>query len=162
MKITYYTLTTVVSTFVTTYNFKYPLLRRGFNKGNLILCLCFKNIFDWLVAEWPHFDFRRLFACHSTQINSPVSIRNSWFNLPKTTCRHTLLCCESNTLVLSRFFFFFFFFAADVGLFLETGKGLTCAVITESIDLRPDWWIWHYIVESSAELLPGAKKDVFF
>ena len=55
----------------------------------------------------------------------------------------------------------FFFYAADVGLFLETGKGLTCAVFTESADLRPDWWIWDYILESSAELLPGAKKDGF-
>ena len=44
------------------------------------------------------------------------------------------LCCKSNTLVLSRFFFH----ATDLSLFLETGKGLTCAVFTESVDLRPD------------------------
>ena len=35
------------------------------------------------------------------------------------------------------FFFFFFSYAADLSLFLETGKGLTCAVFTESVDLRP-------------------------
>ena len=58
-------------------------------------------------------------------------------------------------------FFFFFSYAADLSLFLETGKGLTFAVFTGSVDLRPDWWIWHYILESSAELLPGAKKDGF-
>ena len=34
--------------------------------------------------------------------------------------------------------FFCFFYAADLGLFLETGKSLTCAVFTESVDLRPD------------------------
>ena len=55
----------------------------------------------------------------------------------------------------------FFSYAADIGLFLETGKDLTCAVFTESVDLRPDWWIWHYILESSAELLPWAEKDCF-
>ena len=33
---------------------------------------------------------------------------------------------------------FVFFYAADVGLFPETGKGLTCAVFTESVDLRLD------------------------
>ena len=44
------------------------------------------------------------------------------------------LCCESNTLVLSNFFFY----AADLTLFLETGTGVTCAVFTESVDLRPD------------------------
>ena len=35
----------------------------------------------------------------------------------------------------------FFSYAAafsDVGLFLETNKGLTCAVFTESVYLRPD------------------------
>ena len=36
------------------------------------------------------------------------------------------------------FLFFFFSYAADLSLFLETGKGLTCAVFTESVDLRPD------------------------
>ena len=35
-------------------------------------------------------------------------------------------------------FLVFFSYAADVGLFLETGKGLTCVVLTESVDLRPD------------------------
>ena len=55
----------------------------------------------------------------------------------------------------------FFFYAADVSLFLETGKGTTSAVFTESVDLRPDWWIWHYILESSSELLPRAIKDGF-
>jgi len=30
------------------------------------------------------------------------------------------------------------FFFADIGLFLETGKGLTCAVFMESVELRPD------------------------
>ena len=49
----------------------------------------------------------------------------------------------------------------EMRLFLETGKGLTFAGFTESVDLRLDWWIWHYIMESSAELLPGAKKDGF-
>ena len=29
---------------------------------------------------------------------------------------------------------FFFSYAADVGLFLETGKGLTCKVFTNSVD----------------------------
>ena len=58
-------------------------------------------------------------------------------------------------------FFVFFSYAADLSLFLETGKGLTCAVFTESVNLSPDWWTWHYILESSAELLPGAKKDGF-
>ena len=33
---------------------------------------------------------------------------------------------------------FFFSYAADLGLFLETGNGLTCAVFTENADLRPD------------------------
>ena len=56
---------------------------------------------------------------------------------------------------------FFFSYAADLGLFPEIAKSLTCAVFTESVDLRPDWWIWHYILESSAELLSGAKKDGF-
>ena len=55
----------------------------------------------------------------------------------------------------------FFSYAADLSLFLETCKGLTCAAFTESVDLRPDWRIWHYILESSVELLPGAKKDGF-
>ena len=55
----------------------------------------------------------------------------------------------------------FFYYAGDLSLFPETGKGLTCAVFTESVDLRPDWWIWHYILESSTELLPGAKRMVF-
>ena len=32
----------------------------------------------------------------------------------------------------------FFFYAADLSLFLETGKGLTFAIFTESVDLRPD------------------------
>ena len=59
------------------------------------------------------------------------------------------------------FFVFFFFYAADLSLFLETGKVLTCAVFTESVDLRSDWWIRNYILVSSAELLPGAKKDGF-
>ena len=36
------------------------------------------------------------------------------------------------------FVFLFFSYAADLSLFLETGKGLTCAVFTESVDLRPD------------------------
>ena len=67
------------------------------------------------------------------------------------------LCCESNPLVLSRFFSY----ATDLGLFLETGKGLNCVVFTESVDLRLDWWLLHYILESSAELLLGAKKDGF-
>ena len=34
--------------------------------------------------------------------------------------------------------FFLFSYAADVVLFLETGKGLTYAVFMESVDLRPD------------------------
>ena len=34
--------------------------------------------------------------------------------------------------------FFFFSYAADLSLFLETGKGLACAIFTESVDLRPD------------------------
>ena len=58
-------------------------------------------------------------------------------------------------------FFVLFSYAADLSLFLETGKGLTSTVFTESVDLRLDWWIWQYILESSAELLPGAKKDGF-
>ena len=33
---------------------------------------------------------------------------------------------------------FFFSYAADLSLFLENGKGLTCAVFTESVELRPD------------------------
>ena len=48
------------------------------------------------------------------------------------------------------------------GLLLESGKGLISAVFTESMDLRPDWWIWHWILESFVELLPGAKKDGFY
>ena len=47
------------------------------------------------------------------------------------------LCCESNILVLSRIFFFFSY-AADVGLFVETGKDLTRAVFTESVFLGSD------------------------
>ena len=58
-------------------------------------------------------------------------------------------------------FFFVFFYAADLCLFLDTGKGLTSAIFMESVDLRPDWWVWHYILESSAKLLPGVKKDGF-
>ena len=69
------------------------------------------------------------------------------------------LCCESNTLVPSRFSFFSY--ATDLSLFLETGKSLTCAVFMESVDLMPEWWIRHYILGSSAELLPGAKRDGF-
>ena len=55
----------------------------------------------------------------------------------------------------------FFSYAADLNLFQETGKGQTCAVFAESVDLRPDWWIWHYILESSAELFLGLIRMVF-
>ena len=72
--------------------------------------------------------------------------------------RATLWFCPG---FLFCFVLLFFSYAADVGLFLETGKGLTCAVFTESVDLKLDWWIWHCILESSAELLPGAKRMVF-
>ena len=101
------------------------------------------GIKSWLIVE-------------KAKTDSPIELEAILALIP------LLLCCESNTLVLSRFFFLFFFsYAADLSLFLETGKGLTCAVFTESVDLRPDWWIWHYILESSVELLPGAKKDGF-
>ena len=55
------------------------------------------------------------------------------FILFSTNCvaRATLWFCPG-------FFLFFFSYAADLSLFLETGKGLTCAVFTESVDLRPD------------------------
>ena len=36
------------------------------------------------------------------------------------------------------FFVCFFSYAADLSLFLETGKGLACAVFTESVDFMPD------------------------
>ena len=57
-----------------------------------------------------------------------------FLKLSKKDSFESLLCCESNTLVLSRFFSY----AVDAGLFLKTGKGLTCAVFTGSVDLRPN------------------------
>ena len=38
----------------------------------------------------------------------------------------------------SVFFLLFFVYAADLSLFPETGKGLTCVVFVESLDLRLD------------------------
>ena len=55
------------------------------------------------------------------------------------------ICFKNKVIVLREqhfgfvpFFLFFFSYAADLSLFLETGKGLTCAVFTEIVDLRPD------------------------
>ena len=60
-------------------------------------------------------------------------------------------------MVLSRFFFC----AADVGLFLETGKGLACKFLRKvwTSDRIDEYGITF--LESSAEILPGAKKDGF-
>ena len=51
--------------------------------------------------------------------------------------------------------FFFFFYAADEGLFLEVGKGLTCAVFVESVNLRPDWWSFEYMRQ-----LTGPRSNI--
>ena len=52
-------------------------------------------------------------------------------------------CCVLFKLVIvlrqQHFGFVPFFSASDLSLFLETGKGLTCAGFTESVDLRPDF-----------------------
>ena len=60
---------------------------------------------------------------HSLEVTSSILLTK---NLPSCVARATLWFCP------------FFSYDADVGLFLETGKGLTCAVFTESVDLRPD------------------------
>ena len=48
-------------------------------------------------------------------------------------------CVVRATLWFCLFLSFFFPSTPDFSLFLESGKGLTSAVFTENMDLRPDW-----------------------